>query len=321
MAHALESSPRARPDGFVHEAFFYDGDEAFLAETVPFLADGAAAGDPMMVALPPAKLDLLRTALGERDSARVRWVDMTALGVNPARIIPAWRAFADEHSGGGAVLRGIGEPAWPGRSGAEFAECERHEALLNLAFADAGPFLLLCPYDTAGLAPAVVEGARRTHPLLVDGGRRGASNRYVDLDRVAQPFDAPLSDPPRRAAMFSFGDAALPEVRQFLRDQLSGVVGGVRLEELVVAVNELATNAVHHGGGHGLLRVWSEPGAVVCEVKDRGLIRDPLVGRRLPDQSSERGRGVWMVNHLCELVQVRSGPSGTVVRVHLRTGA
>ena len=41
-----------------------------------------------------------------------------------------------------------------------------------------------------------------------------------------------------------------------------------------------------------------------------------MVGRELVELVSENGRGVWMANQLCDLVQVRSGARGTVVRLH-----
>ena len=56
---------------------------------------------------------------------------MAVLGHNPARIIPAWRDFADAHAG---PIRGIGEPIWPGRGADELVECQLHESLLNVAF-------------------------------------------------------------------------------------------------------------------------------------------------------------------------------------------
>ena len=87
------------------------------------------------------------------------------------------------------------------------------------------------------------------------------------------------------------------------------------LDDLVLAAHELATNSVLHGGGAGLLRSWSQPGAFVVEIADAGLIKDPLVGRDLLHDLAETGRGVWMANQLCDLVQVRSGSAGTVVRL------
>ena len=89
-----------------------------------------------------------------------------------------------------------------------------------------------------------------------------------------------------------------------------------RADELALAVHEVVVNALEHGGGRGELRIWEEDQALVCEVRDSGHIPDPMVGRRAPDWHDERGRGLWMANQLCDLVQVRSGDAGTTVRIH-----
>jgi anti-sigma regulatory factor (Ser/Thr protein kinase) len=87
--------------------------------------------------------------------------------------------------------------------------------------------------------------------------------------------------------------------------------------DLVTATSELAANSVMHGGGSGTLRLWFENGALLAEVEDRGRIEEPLVGRLRPDISQEGGRGLWLANQLCDLVQIRSGAGGTTVRLHL----
>ncbi len=91
-----------------------------------------------------------------------------------------------------------------------------------------------------------------------------------------------------------------------------------RRERLVLAVNELATNSVRHGGGSGRLRVWRESDTLLCEVLDDGHMTEPLAGQRCPGPRSLGGRGLWIVNQLCDLVQLRSSARGTVVRTHTR---
>ena len=86
----------------------------------------------------------------------------------------------------------------------------------------------------------------------------------------------------------------------------------------MLAANEIASNSLEHGGGAGVLRFWSDPAAVVCEVADAGRLDDPLADRRLPARDGARGRGFWIANHVCDLVQVRSGADGTIVRLHVR---
>ena len=79
---------------FHHEAVLYDGERSYLDRLLPFLREGAAAGEPMLVAVSPAKIRLLADALGA-EAEQITFVPMDELGRNPARIIPAWRAFVD----------------------------------------------------------------------------------------------------------------------------------------------------------------------------------------------------------------------------------
>jgi anti-sigma regulatory factor (Ser/Thr protein kinase) len=65
------------------------------------------------------------------------------------------------------------------------------------------------------------------------------------------------------------------------------------------------------------VRMWADADTFVCEVADGGNIADPLAGRSRPSKRRESGRGLWMVNHLCDLVQVRSTKAGNVVRLHM----
>ena len=90
-----------------------------------------------------------------------------------------------------------------------------------------------------------------------------------------------------------------------------------RREDLVLAVNELASNSVRHGGGKGTVRIRPTAGGIVCEVGDSGRLDDPLAGRVRPQLEQSGGYGLWMANQLCDLVQIRPFSDGTTVRVHL----
>ena len=89
----------------------------------------------------------------------------------------------------------------------------------------------------------------------------------------------------------------------------------------MLAVNEVATNSIIYGGGEGTLSLWQSGETVVCEVSDRGRNVDPLAGRRRPRPEALRGRGLWIANQVCDLVQVRAFVSGGVVRLHMRAHA
>jgi anti-sigma regulatory factor (Ser/Thr protein kinase) len=302
---------------FQHEALIYEGPESFLTGTLPFIRDGLESGEPVMVAVQRDKIGLLAERLGA-DADQVTFADMAELGANPNRIIPAWRSFVSARRG--RPVRGIGEPVWAGRCPVEVVECQLHEALLNVAFAGDDGFRLMCPYDAAVLDPAVVHEALCSHPHVSQEHGVRASGDYR-ADRLLDPFESPLPPPGGHAEVLAFERDGLSEVRQAVAAaaERSGF-GARRMQDVVLAVNELAANSMRHGGGRGVLRIWREDDMLVCEVRDRGRITDALAGRRKPDTEALEGRGLWIVNQLCDLVQLRSGREGTVVRALARAG-
>ena len=100
----------------------------------------------------------------------------------------------------------------------------------------------------------------------------------------------------------------------------SAGLDGERLDDFVVAVNELLTNAVRHGGGIGRVALWAEGDAVVCEVSDSGVglpgSRPEHVVRPAADQPG--GWGLWLAEELTDTFAINTGPNGTTVRVSSR---
>jgi len=312
----MRYAPTPNP-AFRHEALIYRSEEEFLAGTVRFVRDAVAAGEPVLVAVSPEKAGLISARLNG-ESEHVFFADMPQLGRNPARIIPVWREFVAEHLQEGSPVRGIGEPIWPERSPAELVECQRHEWLLNLAFADAPAWWLLCPYDAAALDSDVLETAYVTHPCVADNGHRHASSTYCDPLTGPDPFHGPLPPPAEKPDRLAFTLDELLAVRRLVSRRAAGAgLGRVRREDLLVAVNEVATNSLRHAGGQGTLSVWREDDSLLCEVRDSGLLHDPLVGRACPTPSQAAGRGLWLANQLCDLAQIRSLPDGNVVRLRM----
>jgi anti-sigma regulatory factor (Ser/Thr protein kinase) len=302
---------------FRHDVFLYAGDEQFLAGTLPFIRAAVTAREPVLVAVGSEKIGLLKSALAA-DADHVQFADMRKIGCNPARIIPVWRQFVDARLSGKRVW-GIGEPIWAGRSDAELVECHRHESLLNLAFTEAEPLSLLCPYDTGSLDSDVIAGALRSHPTVMHGDTRGPSHAYCGVAAAAAPFAEPLPEPPAPVRELAFGPADLADLRQLVaRNAVAAGLDVAKAEDIVLAVNELATNSLKHGGGRGTLRIWQEGEVLVCQVTDSGRLSDPLAGRRRPSSEQIGGYGLWLANQVCDLVQLRSYAGGCAVRVHMR---
>lgn len=307
----------SRDAGFRHDALFYSGTDGFVTRTSAFIRDSVGEGEPILVVVSEEKIELLRRELGG-DPEGVRFADMQQIGRNPARIIPAWRDFASEHATSGCRFRGIGEPIWATRSASELVECARHEALLNLAFAGGQAWWLACPYDTGSLPEAVLAEAERNHPWVTHDGERFGSPDYRGLDDVARPFDDPLPEPEGRVREHRFTGEGLATLRRHVAEAAAAYgLDPARTGDMVLIVNEIATNSVRHGGGSGTLRMWEDTASVICEVRDRGRILDPLVGRTKPPADRGSGFGLWLANELCDLVQIRSFPTGSAVRLHL----
>jgi signal transduction histidine kinase len=126
------------------------------------------------------------------------------------------------------------------------------------------------------LESVVIEEARRSHPFLVHGDRRFASPEYRGLEAVTAPFAEPLSPAPLDAAEHRVDDR-LEAARRFVADHAERAgLSRERIVDLVLALNEIATNTLRHGGGHGVLRIWNEDRRLVCEVRDRGSLDNPL---------------------------------------------
>ncbi|MEU4561811.1 ATP-binding protein [Actinoplanes sp. NPDC023936] len=110
----------------------------------------------------------------------------------------------------------------------------------------------------------------------------------------------------------------LPSVRGFVRAraQAAGLDEGA-VEAMAIAVSELVTNTLQHTTGGGQVRVWAENSSVFCEVADGGTL--PAFPRAMPAADAERGRGLAIVEMLCDDVTAIAEPGRTVVRMRFAT--
>jgi anti-sigma regulatory factor (Ser/Thr protein kinase) len=310
--HEPVISPRlSAVTGFVHRAFFYGDQSEWVDGLVPFIREGFASDEPVLVAVATERIELLRDELGS-DASMLDFIAMEAVGKNPGRIISAWHDFVDHHPD--RRVRGIGEPVWAGRRPDEVVECQHHEQLLNVAF-DGLDFELVCPYDMSALEEDVVREAFRSHPYTGNDTVESNPTFTLDIDNRAQ-----LTPPPSDVRTFEFNRGSLREVRKMVGDHAVELINDpTRVDHLMLAVSEAATNSVLYGGG-GVLTVWSEASRLICDISDTGRLTDPLVGRRRPPPDAPRGRGVWIVHQMCDLVQIRTADEGTTVRLAMEFG-
>jgi len=304
-------------DGLVHAALFYRTPAEYTAGVLPYVEAGVAAGEPVVVASQGRNLELLRAqldGLGER----VAFADLTSIGLNPGRLLGWMRQVNGRRHGQPA--RYVHEVTWPSRRPEEAGEIIRHEALIN-QIVGSWRVSVLCPYNLA-LGPDVIAGAERTHPALIRGGRHQASPSYDPHVPVPSEYDRPLGDPPPDAAVLAYRDD-LAQVRAFTASHAHQAgLPDRRVRDLVIAVAELAANTLVHTSSAGTLGIWATTSEVICQVHDTGRIEDPLAGRLHPHPADPGGgRGLWVANQLCDLVEIRTVRNGTQIRLHMRLPA
>lgn len=314
----MSASPAAQspPGGtgrFEHEAVLYRDQADYAVQVGRFVSSRVARGSPVLVAVPARQRDWLWDVVDHGGGPDWQMVDMSDLGANPARIIPAVRAFFDAHAG--EPLSVVGESAWTG-SPEQLGEMMVHEALVNVAFAgEAATFL--CPYDTGRLPEQVLDQAARTHPLIRRDGQQRISEQYTDPGtRWVQAGQ--LDRAPARAAVMQFDMGTLLAARRLVCQAATRAgLSGERTDELTLAVWEIATNSVYHAGGTGTLSCWTDPTAVLCQITDTGHLSDPLAGRRRPAGLATSGWGLYLANQLVDLLQISTGPQGTTTRLRV----
>jgi anti-sigma regulatory factor (Ser/Thr protein kinase) len=300
-----------------HPALLYRDMEGFLSAMVPFVAGGLDAGEPVIVAVAGEELAALRAGVGPEDRG-VRWLDTREWHPHPASRLRAFHELVTDALAKGATgLRLVGEPVWPVGPPEHVLEWERYESVLNEVLAPF-PVTLICTYDTSRLDPAIAGSARRTH-RVVWNGEEVTSDVFEPPSELLRRRNAEVATPPVGAAMLSRPED-LAAARHFIESETERAgVPPIPAMDLLIAANEVLTNAVAHAGGAVGVWVWAEDGRLVCQVEDRGPgIDDPLAGYRPPDDFRSGGRGLWIARQLVDLLQIAPGEPGTRIRLHAR---
>ena len=314
--HGTASGPAK---GFIHQALIYGSDQEFIDVALPFVEEAVAAGEPALVAVQERHVRNLHSALGGTPPG-VTLFSVDQWYETSARTRDKFGRWVAEHAGSTGRVRVIGEPPWSIGHEAQVRDWARYEAVLNVAFAEY-PVSFICPYDATVLPPEIIEHAHSTHPEIVAGGHTSGSETYEDpvefCTRLDSSVTRPTGDPDET---ISFGLTDLPDLRGIVGDlAMTTGLARSRADELVLAVNEVATNAVLHGQSPATVRIWHQEGELVFEVSDAGEgITDALAGQLAPPSASLGGRGLWLTRLVCDAVEIREG-SGCTVAIRATT--
>ncbi|MEV0561800.1 ATP-binding protein [Dactylosporangium sp. NPDC050588] len=121
-----------------------------------------------------------------------------------------------------------------------------------------------------------------------------------------------------RSVTREFTGDGLRRVRDLVEQtaRLAGVSAS-NVHKLVIAVSELAANAIRHGGGSGRIVIEQTDEGVRVEVSDHGPGLPEFVPQELPAPEEINGRGLWMVRNLCRDLHITSTARGVTVRLFM----
>jgi anti-sigma regulatory factor (Ser/Thr protein kinase) len=283
--------------GHFHEAGFYGSDAEFAGLIVPFVEEGVAAGEPVIIGYDDRKASLLRSWL--TDPSAVEFIGDNSLYATPARAIATYRRLFEFHVAMGArQIRIAGDVPHRGNGG-RFEGWDRYEWAVNTVWEDF-PVWGLCLYDTTSAPQAVLDVVKRTHPRIVSpSGQRRASERYQDVP-VFEGLPVPPDPLEATAPMVELTDRPAADARHALARIGRGRVTDTTLASLIFGVSEAATNALLHGRPPATVRIWATPDRIVATVHDTGPgPADPLAGLVRPSHSApDCGLGLWMLHQL-----------------------
>jgi anti-sigma regulatory factor (Ser/Thr protein kinase) len=312
----MGACPQAVRSGFRHDAVFYGSDQDVLNVVVDFLEEGVAVGEPTLVALSIHHATLIHSALPGAD---ITYLPDAIDYERPASTIRAYQELFATHVAAGANgIRMVAELARPG-VGAPWDAWACFETVMNHAF-QAFPLWTLCLYDRRTTPSEMVDEVERTHPHLVTtDGRYVESNRYQDPFRhmAGRPRAFPEvleSEPPTLVLIQPRPSAARKAVAELSE---ASELDAAEVDDLVVAVSEVVTNAVLHGLAPTTLRAWAGSDRVVVTVHDCGTgPQDPFAGLVPTDKgTSEGGFGLWIAHQFCHRVTLDADDDGFTVRL------
>jgi anti-sigma regulatory factor (Ser/Thr protein kinase) len=298
--------------GRFHEVGFYRSDAEFRALIVPFVEEGVAAGQPVIIGYDDRKASLLRSWLC--DPAAVTFIADNSLYATPARTIDSyWRMFEDLTAAGATQIRIAGDVPHEG-NGRRFAGWDRYESAINTVW-DQFPVWSRCLYDAATAAPRVLDTAARTHPRIVlPSGQYETSRRYQEAADF-QPLP-PDPDPLERSVpAIEMSDPSVAQIRHAVTSIGGGQVPQTALEDLEIGASEAVGNARRHGRPPVTVRIWAASGRILVHVHDTGPgPGDPLAGL-VPAWSRPglHGAELWLIHMLdLDAAMIRSRDGFTI---------
>jgi anti-sigma regulatory factor (Ser/Thr protein kinase) len=303
---------------FVHQAVVYDTPQTLARIVGPVVQGALDRGESPIVVLDATNADAVRAEIDEPD--RLDVADPDDVYTRPWRTFAAYVDTVLTRASAGDPILVVGEPPFATCDADDASDWLRVESALNIALDDVDG-LMICPYRRATAGDAVMDGMVRVHPELRQLDACATSHGYVaPTDYLHESRHAILPELGEPDRELPFDASNLRAIHQAVsREAALAGLDATRVPELAVAVSELATNSVEHGGGHGTLRIWTRAQDLVCEIEDSGTLGESLLGMLPPDPVDPTGRGLWIARQFSDSLAIVDRPGGTVTRMRIAT--
>ena len=318
-----EGPSESRPRAYRHDAVLYDSATQLAEVAAPFLLEGLDRGEAAVVATGSDTAEVLREAVS--GDPRVTVLDRPDVyrARTPAAIT-TFRRLADDFVATGVErVRVVGEVDF-GPSEQDWLEWQRYESVINEALA-AWPLWGLCVFDTQRLPEPVLGSALQTHPGVVTSAGHTRNPEFVEPHTYLRGLpvaEEPLERTRPRLATPDIADFVA--LRRAVAAELATVDASADLrDDFLLAIDEMTSNALRHGGPPVDLRLWVSDDRLVCTISDAGPgFDDPFAGYGPAhgDDLSRGGMGLWLARQLCDHVDITHDDGGVQVRLTVRLG-
>ena len=275
---------------FEHVAIVHDGPDELAELLAPSVTEAIANDEAVLVCLDATSTARLRSALGDADG--LTFLPAATRYSRPGAAMHALQTFlADALSDGVRAAWSIGTIPFDG------TELDRRWVRYEQAVDEVLghlPLRAVCTYDVNSVPATMIGTAHHCHHAVRGNGHTPSAG--IDHHVARQVTSSPDLE---------IEVATTRAMRRQISDALSDALGSTRLDDVLLAATELATNSLLHGAPPVTVRLWNVGDGVLIDVVDHGgAIADPLADLRPLNGGSHGGYGLWLVGELADEITI-----------------
>ncbi|MGH3770232.1 MAG: ATP-binding protein [Pseudonocardiaceae bacterium] len=299
--------------GLTHHGLLHPATADLGATLASLVAGRLARGEPVLAVLPPTTTDRLRTRLPAEDLAGLHTPDASGLYRHPGRVLGRYRAWIAATTPEGGRITIVTAPDLSSEDAHRAALWMHIDAVTTVALAKYD-LTLVCVYPDD---PDTADAVRGAHPSLFNGAITPSSEHLPAAEFLARyPLPPPIELGEPDITDTIEHPTALSGLRRIVAGHAACAgLPPARCDDFVLAVSEIASNALEHGTPPAAVSLWARATSVICQITDTGEYTQPLAGLLHPPTTQRRGRGLWLAHQLCD--QFYLWPRPTTIRLQM----